>query len=272
LVARFNERDWKALESHALHRDGDLCLACLAELGRDPGPLLSPTLDHLDGDKRNGRPSNIIRLCRPHNAAEGNRVRPAIKARKKARPADRDSLPPIWTSRIVNPVTYPGLRERAAEILRNRTEQQDLQKPSGARGEGRGEGGNAQPELVARWTPERHESDSDVERARILQDLMNPLYRLWVFEQVKEHGCITKADAIVSGAEHVDEETGRGAKKTILDYFDKISSRAGWLEEVRNAQGRLVWVFRDGRDITALETKLRGRVKTLRDLMAGGAA
>jgi hypothetical protein len=269
VAERFNDREWKAHNAHALHRDGDLCLACLAELNDDPGPLLAPTLDHLDGDKKNNRPANIIRLCRRHNTAEGNRCRPAIRAWKKAKPAARAALAPIWACRLVNPETYPSLRALAAEILLARPSALNEPDSLRLRGKGRGERETAQPNPLARWTIERPEDDGDAERARIQQERMNPEYRLWLFEQVKEHGSITKADAILSGAEIVDRLTGKGAKKTILDYFDKITSRAGWLEETRSIGGRLVWTFRRGLNQGELEAELRSRVNTLRDLLKG---
>lgn len=268
MAARFNSSDWNAHNARALHRDGDLCLACFAQNGgRDPGPLLEPTLDHMDADKRNNRGENIIRLCRGHNAAEENRTRPARRAWRKASPEKREALPPVWKLRVVNPETYPGLRAAAAEIIRKRPGMEDFQKPSGPRGKGEGGRETGEPNPLARWTMRKIEDDRDVENARIQQDRMQPEYRLWVFEQVKEHGSISKADAILSGTAVVQDATGKGAKSTILDYFDTITSRAGWLRESRNADGRLVYVFRDGLDIHRLEKQLRGYAQTLRDLL-----
>jgi hypothetical protein len=254
---RTSDKNRDDLLAFCLHRDGDIDLHLVLDddhagrKGGDFGPVKDATLDHLDGNPTNHDPTNVVRVERSSNSREGN----------YAREGGRGGL-----GRLLTPQNVAEARAKAAAFLA-------LRAPApGPRGTGQGQGDPGSPEAPARWISDVHEEDRDQLRARINFDRMQPEYRLWVYEQVRDNGSITKADAIVAGAEFVQQETGKGTKKTTLDYFDTICSRTGWLREAREAGGRLVWEFRKERDIEAIGKQLAGRVKTLRDLLAGGAS
>lgn len=239
-------------KNQLIARDGDVCLLCLLEAGgRDPGPIRDATIDHLDNRKSNHSLRNLTRMCRAHNTAERNRI---VAGHPRLLTADN----------------VAGLRALAAEIVaaRNQASANPLSRDEaqGTCGRER-EGEEGVRHVVARMIRDRPEIDRDDEIASTMQDLMPHVFRLWVFQQVNADGFITQSDAIHAGSEHVMDVTGRGSEQTIGRYWKQITSRAGWLEEVRDDRGRLVWRFRAGRDLHELELKLRGRAEALKDLM-----
>jgi hypothetical protein len=89
--------------------------------------------------------------------------------------------------------------------------------------------------------------------------VLEPLYRRWIFLEVKTKGGIFKSDAIHGGAEYLEKSVGRGSPATTERYFQKIISCQGWLVEQGGVQGFPQWVFRLGSNLTELETRLFGQ-------------
>lgn len=237
----YNQRD-----NQLIARDGDVCPLCVYEAGgRDTGPIIDVTIDHLDNRKTNHSLRNLCRMCRAHNTAERNRHI-------------------AGNPRIITPENASAFLNRAAEIAAARKQGNGLLRPSRLQGTGEKERVREREGLIARGLRERPEIDRDEESAGVMQELMPHVYRLWVFEQVKADGFIWLSDAIHAGSEHVVDVTGKGSEQTIGRYWKQITSRAGWLVEARDARGRIVWNFRAGRDLNELESKLRGRVQALR--------
>lgn len=87
--------------------------------------------------------------------------------------------------------------------------------------------------------------------------VLEPPYRLWLFQQVQAHGGISKTDAINAGAEYLHRSVGKGSPATTDRYFQKVISSMGWLTEIRNANGHPIWAFRDGEDLKTLENSLK---------------
>ena len=90
---------------------------------------------------------------------------------------------------------------------------------------------------------------------------MEPLYRLWVFEQVKAHGSIRKEDALSGGAEYLQLVIGRGSPFTLERYLRKLVSCVGSFREYRSARGGLEYGFRPGVDVEALGDRLHREAK-----------
>src|SRR5690606_4134837 len=99
------------------------------------------------------------------------------------------------------------LRSRAAEIASKRIAGRDLHEVFDGRGSGEKERAREGEGLIARSVRERPDLDRDEENSGLMQELMNPVYRLWIFEQVKADGRITVSDAIHAGSEHVVDQT-----------------------------------------------------------------
>lgn len=253
MARRMKASLYRQRDQQCIARDGDVCLLCLFEAkdpSRDPGPIGDPTLDHLNNRKGDHALRNLNRLCRGHNTAERNRHQ-------------------AGSPRLLTAANVDSLRKKAAETTAKRAADKNLHKSPGGQGTSQSPRASAAPEPMARLRSEGPGADRDRETGRLYLELMNPFYRLWVLEQVKAEGSITQQDAVFAGAEAVDDECGKCADETALGYFKKITSRAGWLVEQRDARGRIAWAFRPGRDLEALEKKLRGRVKAIRDAIQG---
>lgn len=257
-----------------LFQQGDICLLCQTT------PVEDQTLDHVNGRSRDDRLENLVMLCRGCNSAEGNRVR-----RGESRLLTKRSLAAYQQLAAEK---LRSLREAAAdrgehsadEKSRNSLKDAGVTGSTGSAGNSRAAGTPLKPlgnladtaatggrvpcvsECVRGGRPEpgvdRRAWGTAEEAANLL---MEPAYRLWLFRWVKRNGTISKGDAIDAGAEYLDQVVGRGSQATVLRYFQKVISSAGWLEERRGSSSEPLWGFRTGVALEGLEEMLESRMR-----------
>jgi hypothetical protein len=197
---------------------------------RDGSPccLLCPrtgdlTIDHLDSNPKNNHLSNLHILCRGCNTSERNR-RKAGERRLTAETA---------------PKYRALLKERLAkapQVTPVCVGENDTTSPP------------PRPSPRNAWAFGTSEEANRV---------MEPMYRLWVFETVTRQGSINKGDALHAGAEYLQKQVGRGSPASTERYFLKMASATGCLEQVRGPHGGLEWVFRSGADLHQLGKQFR---------------
>ncbi len=220
-------------KNHEIHlrglliRDGDICLLCQQH------PVVDKTVDHVNSKKNDWSLRNLALLCRSCNGAEGARHRNK-------------------SGRIITPENILIYRDEARQKL---LELNPTAAPA------------AKPKPPGEFTPQssnptvdRRGWGSSEEAANLL---MEPVYRLWVFNWVDNIGSIEKPDAIDAGAEYLDQTVGRASQQTVERYFRKIISAAGWLEECRGEGNVPAWGFRAGIAQAELKRRLQGRVNIL---------
>lgn len=228
---RMSKKARMILLEAVIMRDGDICRLCR----RAPVPARDQTLDHVNGRQRDDRLENLRMLCRGCNAAEGNRARHG--------------------GRLLSPATLPKYDARAAETLVNLKAAKAPAECPGARVPLRVSEGRGEPSGVDRrgW--------SSVEEAA--NRIMEPTYRLWLFQWVKAFGSISREDAIDAGAEYLEQTCGRASQQTVERYFRKVISTVGWLEERRGQSSEALWAFKPGLSTDDLEALLERRMKAI---------
>lgn len=201
-------------------RDGPACPLC----GKIPKNSYDTTLDHLDNDHRNNSLENLHILCRGCNVGERNRRTAGNPRRLRI-----DTLSKYFPHRRFSDARgsqLPPVCVADTQIDRGRL------KPRSLRGFGRLDEAN--------W-------------------IMEPPYRIWLCDTVERDGSILKADAINGGAEYLERKYGQGSPETVRRYLRKATSITGWLDERRDSNGRVEFVFRPGIDIEELKKELRER-------------
>lgn len=304
---RWHPRERARLNKKIINRDGDWCVLCVLESGKME-PIADATIDHLNNDKTDNRLPNLHRLCHQHNSAEGGKsgnrrariLTPENLTEKRAEalelcrvrgarapvapvspPSGGPQKPPVAPSRERPPINNSGRpgREPVAAPRDPRVTCEcvgecvcDRNRVAGGVPvpAGEGKGGRGYSARIAHVSPDRPELDTEASDAAILEELMNPLFRLWVYFHVKRNGSITKAGALDAGGEFLDNHLGRGNQITVSRYFKKLSNPInGWLVESRDARNKAVYSFRPGVNLTALRVTLRGRVDALNVLLVG---
>lgn len=234
---RMSEKERRVLIQAVIIRDGDICKLC------HETPVRAKTLDHVNGKPRDNRPENLVLLCRPCNTAEGNRARRGC--------------------RLLTPSTLAEFSAAAHETLVNTSSGRALPDQSVARVTCESERVRDGAGIDRRgWGPSE-------EAANLV---MEPTYRLWLYRWVKQHGYISRQDAIDAGAEYLDQTVGRASQQTIERYFRKAISSAGWLEERRGESSEPVWGFRIGVSLDAIEALLEKRMRAIGPRLAECAA
>lgn len=293
---RWHPRARALLERKVIARDGDWCLLCVLE-GKPVEPIGRPTLDHVNNNRHDDRLANLIRLCHEHNAAEGGRYRQhrprlitpenlkAKRAEALASQPVRAEEPPVAAASLPSGAPKgPSVAPRPGEPPINNRRPHASDPPPGSSvtcacvsecvcdRTGEGPPGRA-PEHVARIAhvaSDRPDLDTAAQDSAVLQEMMEPLFRLWLYVVLRTRGQVTKGEALDAGGEFITGRLGRGNQITLGRYFRKASNSInGWLEEARDDRGRAVYTLRSSTDGQALYHLLYGRVLALNALLCG---
>lgn len=298
---RWHPRKHAQLARKIIARDGDFCVLCVLD-GRSVGdPIVDATIDHLNNNKRDDRLDNLIRLCRSCNSSEENRRRAgarlltpenfhekaaeayrfimSVRGKRHVAAANSPSgglqgLPvanpqggaPIYNGRAPSSAS-PGALVSPRCVSESESDRGSL----GESPETRVSEGVGPPRgRIAHAALDRPELDTEAEDAAILGKMMNPLYRLWLYDHVLRHGFITKGGALDAGGEFLIQTLGCGNQITVGRYFRNVTNPInGWLEETRDARGKATFAFRPGVNLAELRVLLRGRVDALNTLLTG---
>ncbi len=234
---RFSNPRRKLIRDALLERDGHLCIHCKAPFGKNH--RLQPTIDHVDTKKENHAPENLVLMHRKCNTKEGNMSRHGYTRR----------------------VTPENVAEHRAKALEKwlLISQSMAEKPAKKSGVTRVKESEREKEKTGTNGDMRKGWGSSEETAALL---MVPHFRKWLILMITRHGSISTSDAINGGTERLVQDLGRGSQQTVRRYFEAATSIEGFLVERRD-KGRVVWVFREDKDIPTMMSELEAKTKTI---------
>ena len=199
-IPRWTERELAAWRLVLEMRDGKACQDCGKYPEEMERPVLWNEIDHINEKKYDDRPENLQFLCKPHNTAKSNRLRPR-RGKHAESTAEEQGHTGADLAGTGDDSTI-SLSLSPAEI---RAQQRDVISFQ-----------DGKPEMRAKG-------------------IYSDLFARWVWKALAQQGgFMVKKEAIPAGA----FVTG-ASKRTIEDYFDVACSFEGPLRYANNEAGVL---------------------------------